>query len=152
MTLTSGGEDLTPNYTFDPRVGFKLFHSGLSSSKVPSSKPPDFTSVTCHLAYLSKRESLQFRVRSQQLVNRQSTTAPILVTLKTGEEVVEGWGEIAVDCKVEADGEVEVEWEVPALPFHRLLMFLIRIYCSLTTGSIQASRLFVSQRDLMSRK
>ena len=60
--------------------------------------------------------------------------------------------QLIVRTKVEADGEVEVEWEVPALPFHRLLMFSIRIYRSLTTGSIQASRLFVSQRDLMSRK
>ena len=38
-------------------------------------------------------------------------------------KVVEGLEDIVIDCKVELDAkldeEVEVEWEVPALPFHR---------------------------------
>ena len=51
----------------------------------------------------------------------QSATIP--VTLQAAEEVVEGLEDIVIDCKVELDTkldkEVEVEWEVPALPFHR---------------------------------
>ena len=78
MSLKSGGEDLTSKYTFDPHFGFA------SSSTIP----PDFTSITCYLAYLSKTESLQFMVHnSQQLVASRSATIP--VTLQTGEEVVE---------------------------------------------------------------
>ena len=57
-------------------------------------------------------------VHSQQLLTSHPS-ATIPVTLQAGEEVVEGWGEIVVDCKVELDEELEVEWEVPALPFHR---------------------------------
>ena len=51
----------------------------------------------------------------------QSATIP--VTLQAAEEVVEGLEDIVIDCKVELDAkldeEVEVEWEVAALPFHR---------------------------------
>ena len=69
-------------------------------------------------------------VHSQQLVANRSATIP--VTLQTGEEVVEGWGDVVIDCKVEVDnGEVEVEWEVPALPFHRLLFFFGSLLFSL---------------------
>ena len=57
-------------------------------------------------------------VHSQQLLaSHPNVTIP--VTLQAGQEVVEGWEEIVVDCKVELDGELKVEWEVPALPFHR---------------------------------
>ena len=107
-------------------------------------------------------------VHSQQLLaSHPSATIP--VTLQAGEEVVEGGEEIVVDCKVELDGELEVEWEVPALPFHRFLiwlllslfmlslfmlplLFLLIWFQNFTTGSILASQLSASQRDLMCRK
>ena len=101
---------MTSQYTFDPYLGFVLSNQSF---------PPDFSSLTCYLNFRSKTESLQFMVHSQQLVASDSATIP--VTLQTVEEMVEGWGDIVVDCKVEVnEGEVEVEWEVPALPFHRL--------------------------------
>ena len=109
---------MTSKYTFDPHLGFALSNS--------STIPPDFSSLTCYLTFRSKTESLQFMVHSQQLVASDSATIP--VTLQTVEEVVEGWGDIVVDCKVEVnDGEVEVEWEVPALPFHRF--FFVVFVC-----------------------
>ena len=112
---------MTSKYRFDPYLGFALSNS---------STPPDFSSLTCYLTFRSKTESLQFMVHSQQLVANRSATIP--VTLQTGEEVVEGWGDVVIDCKVEVDnGEVEVEWEVPALPFHRLLFFFGSLLFSL---------------------
>ena len=118
--MKSGGEDLTSKYTFDPYLGFILSNQSF---------PPDFSSLTCYLNFRSKTESLQFMVHSQQLVASDSATIP--VTLQTVEEVVEGWGDIVVDCKAEVnEGEVEVEWEVPALPFHRLpFSFLLFFAC-----------------------
>ena len=115
VTLTSGGQDLTSKYTFDPRFGFSL---------MPTSSPQHlaYTSATCYLTDGSKTESLQFSVRSSKMASKlQSATIP--VTLQAAEEVVEGLEDIVIDCKVELDAkldkEVEVEWEVPALPFHR---------------------------------
>ena len=143
---------MTSKYTFDPHLGFALSNS--------STIPPDFSSLTCYLTFRSKTESLQFMVHSQQLVANRSATIP--VTLQTGEEVVEGWGDVVIDCKVEVDnGEVEVEWEVPALPFHRLLFlfflfivvfFVVVCFCYFTTGSILVRRLSGSPRDLTSRR
>ena len=115
VTLTSGGQDLTSKYTFDPRFGFSL---------IPTSSPQHlaYASATCYLTDGSKTESLQFSVRSSKMASKlQSATIP--VTLQAAEEVVEGLEDIVIDCKVELDTkldkEVEVEWEVPALPFHR---------------------------------
>ena len=100
---------MTSKYKFDPYFGFTLSKSPIN---------PHFSSLTCYLTFRSKTESLQFMVHSQQLLTSHPS-ATIPVTLQAGEEVVEGWGEIVVDCKVELDEELEVEWEVPALPFHR---------------------------------
>ena len=115
ITLTSGGQDLTSKYTFDPRSGFSLMPT-------PSPQHLAYTSATCYLTDGSNTESLQFAVRSSKMASKlQSATIP--VTLQAAEEVVEGLEDIVIDCKVELDvkmdEEVEVEWEVPALPFHR---------------------------------
>jgi len=133
VTLTSGGQDLTSKYTFDPRFGFSL---------IPTSSPQHlaYASATCYLSDGSKTESLQFSVRSSKMASKlQSATIP--VTLQAAEEVVEGLEDIVIDCKVELDAkldeEVEVEW--------RCLLFLF-------TEFILVSQLFRSQRDLMFKR